>query len=73
MNFLLLILILFTDGGPAYSVVPFQGSLEDCQAETLTAKTLIGKKIPGPSGEPVTILDAQSECRVYGKQIEVKN
>lgn len=63
MNTLVFIVVMFfTNAGPAQITERFDGTMAECQQSASMVSTMANKQVPGPDGEPATILDAQAKC-----------
>lgn len=62
MTLVFIIVMFFTNAGPAQITQKFDGTLAECQTSAQMVPTMADKQIPGPDGEPATILDAQAKC-----------
>ena len=62
MTLVFIIVMFFTNAGPAQITQKFDGTLVECQNAASMVSTMADKQIPGPDGEPATILDAQAKC-----------
>lgn len=66
MNTLIFIIVVFfTNAGPAQITQRYDGTMAECQNAASIVPTMADKQIPGPDGEPATILDAQAKCIAF--------